>query len=226
MDETIVATLVTIKLDLDHSRLYPDSSGICCARITAGRCIRTKVDCAGRDRHLHSFLLWKRVCPEHEPAYCVSNRARRWQIDHVFDHDYMLSRNVSNPAGDLWSCSHDSLFTVYSLLLLPSSIVGIVLAIAGSIGPVLGGVITTYTGWYQSAHLFDRMNSNLTLFRRWIFWLNPLVAIPTMIVLFFARPKDTQNTRDAHLVSVTLSQVDTIAAVLLLILTTSFISSI
>nr|POE90701.1 efflux pump mlce [Quercus suber] len=47
-----------------------------------------------------------------------------------------------------------------------------------------------------------------------------------MIVLYFTWPKDTLNTRGAHLVNVTLGQVDFIGAILLLIFTTSFTFSI
>lgn len=94
------------------------------------------------------------------------------------------------------------------LLPLASSIIGIVLAIAGAVGPVLGGVITSNSTW------------------RWIFWLNPPVAIPTMIVLYFVWPADTENTRGSHLVHVTLSQIDFLGATLLLIFTTLFTFSI
>jgi hypothetical protein len=67
-----------------------------------------------------------------------------------------------------------------------------------------------------------RLVAVLMRLRRWIFWMNPPIAIPTMLVLYFVWPVDTEQTRGSHLVHVKLSQVDFVGAALLLLFTTAF----
>lgn len=101
------------------------------------------------------------------------------------------------------------------------------MAVAGTVGPVLGGVITSNSTWYvlhNNAPLVRSLDVDFR--RRWIFWLNPPIAISTMVVLYFIWPADTENTRGSHLVHVTLSQVDFLGAALLLLFTTLFTFSI
>ncbi|TVY50255.1 Efflux pump roqT, partial [Lachnellula cervina] len=51
------------------------------------------------------------------------------------------------------------------------ALAGFVVAIAGVLGPVLGGVITHYTTW------------------RWVFWINPPIGIIPLIMFVIAWPK-------------------------------------
>ncbi|SMR57004.1 unnamed protein product [Zymoseptoria tritici ST99CH_1E4] len=88
------------------------------------------------------------------------------------------------------------------LLPLASSIIGIVLAISGAVGPALGGVITSHSSGDGS-------------------WMNPPVAVPTMLVLYFIWPADTEQTRGTNLIHVELSQVDFVGAAPLLLFTTA-----
>ncbi|PVH79385.1 MFS general substrate transporter [Cadophora sp. DSE1049] len=53
-----------------------------------------------------------------------------------------------------------------------SGLIGIVVAVAGISGPVLGGLFSTYTTW------------------RWSFWLNAPIGIPAMLLLFIVWPEE------------------------------------
>lgn len=64
----------------------------------------------------------------------------------------------------------------------------------------------------------------LNIDRRWVFWINPPIAVPIMIVLYFIWPQDAQ--RGFHLVRISLGQVDWLGAALLLLFTTLFTFSI
>ncbi|KAH6847112.1 major facilitator superfamily domain-containing protein [Chaetomium sp. MPI-CAGE-AT-0009] len=62
-----------------------------------------------------------------------------------------------------------------ALVPMISSLLGLIVAVAGVCGPIIGGLFTTYTTW------------------RWAFWLNgPCTFIPAL-VLFFAWPKNFQT---------------------------------
>ncbi|MCJ1290434.1 hypothetical protein MMC34_001972 [Xylographa carneopallida] len=54
------------------------------------------------------------------------------------------------------------------------SLVGVVIAISGLLGPVLGGVITYYTTW------------------RWVFWMNAPIGILPLVLFCIAWPKANQ----------------------------------
>jgi hypothetical protein len=60
--------------------------------------------------------------------------------------------------------------------------------------------------------------------RRWIFWVNPPIAIPAIALLFWVWPNDPP--RGAHLAQITLGQIDWIGISLLLLFTTLFTFSI
>ncbi|KAK4230038.1 putative transporter C3H1.06c [Podospora fimiseda] len=55
------------------------------------------------------------------------------------------------------------------------SIVGLVIATSGVMGPVLGGLLTQYTTW------------------RWVFWINGPLGIPSLALFHFSCPKDSRS---------------------------------
>ncbi|KAF5864307.1 hypothetical protein ETB97_008085 [Aspergillus alliaceus] len=63
-----------------------------------------------------------------------------------------------------------------SLLPVVSSIIGIIVALAGISGPIIGGLFTTYTSW------------------RWAFWINGPCAFVPAVALFFTWPNDFHAT--------------------------------
>ncbi|UKZ56416.1 hypothetical protein TrVGV298_010252 [Trichoderma virens] len=54
------------------------------------------------------------------------------------------------------------------------SIIGVVVASAGILGPVLGGIFAEYTGW------------------RWIFWINGPIGIVSLLIFFISWPRKKQ----------------------------------
>ncbi|KAH8879951.1 MFS general substrate transporter [Thozetella sp. PMI_491] len=61
------------------------------------------------------------------------------------------------------------------LVPLLSSILGVIVAIAGVCGPIIGGLFTTYTTW------------------RWAFWINGPGTFVPGVILIFAWPRDLQT---------------------------------
>ncbi|CEJ81181.1 hypothetical protein VHEMI01325 [[Torrubiella] hemipterigena] len=54
------------------------------------------------------------------------------------------------------------------------SVIGLVIAVSGALGPVLGGILTHYTTW------------------RWVFWINGPVGFVSLVIFFLAWPKSDQ----------------------------------
>ncbi|WPH04784.1 Hypothetical protein R9X50_00768000 [Acrodontium crateriforme] len=79
-------------------------------------------------------------------------------------------------------------------VVLVSSALGTIVAMAGVVGPVLGGVITTNIGW------------------RWVFWINCPCAGVSAIALYFLWPRDYQL-----LVKVPIRYLDFSGAILVLV---------
>ncbi|OAA47799.1 Major facilitator superfamily domain, general substrate transporter [Metarhizium rileyi] len=80
-----------------------------------------------------------------------------------------------------------------SKIVLVTSTLGVVVALAGVVGPVLGGLLTTYAGW------------------RYVFWINGPCAFVPAVILFFIWPKDYQL-----FVGIPLRHLDYIGAILVL----------
>ncbi|GFF35577.1 hypothetical protein IFM46972_04597 [Aspergillus udagawae] len=67
-----------------------------------------------------------------------------------------------------------------SLLPAISAIVGVIVALAGISGPLIGGLLTTYTSW------------------RWAFWINGPCAFVPAVALFFVWPNDSHAAKNAR----------------------------
>ncbi|KAK1147259.1 hypothetical protein N8T08_001998 [Aspergillus melleus] len=67
-----------------------------------------------------------------------------------------------------------------ALLPIISSIVGVIVALAGISGPLIGGLLTTYTSW------------------RWAFWINGPCAFVPAVALFLVWPSDFHTTKNAR----------------------------
>ncbi|GAB0139393.1 hypothetical protein EsHS_00000047 [Epichloe bromicola] len=80
-----------------------------------------------------------------------------------------------------------------SKVVLVTSTLGVIVALAGLVGPVLGGLLTTYVGW------------------RYIFWINGPCAFVPAVLLLFLWPKDYQL-----FVKISFRQLDYMGAVLVL----------
>ena len=75
------------------------------------------------------------------------------------------------------------------------SLAGIVIAMSGVLGPVLGGIITNYTTW------------------RWIFWINAPIGIFPMILFVVAWPKPNQILQPKRR---SITQIDIVGILLLI----------
>ncbi|KXX79381.1 Multidrug resistance protein 3 [Madurella mycetomatis] len=83
-----------------------------------------------------------------------------------------------------------------NLIPMLSSILGMIVALAGVSGPVIGGLLATYADW------------------RWAFWMNGLIGIIPSIVLCFACPKHFRAFK-----KVPFKHLDYLGALLLMIAT-------
>ncbi|RDL41063.1 MFS multidrug transporter-like protein [Venustampulla echinocandica] len=92
-------------------------------------------------------------------------------------------------------------FVIFPEILPPSKVqmigamAGAVVAIAGILGPVLGGIITHYTTW------------------RWIFWINAPMGIGPLILFIIAWPKPHQI---RHIPLRSIRELDVIGALLII----------
>jgi MFS family permease len=84
------------------------------------------------------------------------------------------------------------------------ALAGAVIAISGILGPVLGGIITSYTTW------------------RWIFWINAPIGIAPLILFMIAWPDKTQLRRVERL---TFKQVDVLGFLFLAASSVPFVVS-
>jgi hypothetical protein len=90
--------------------------------------------------------IWFRA--EHEPTYRLSHSARNRRECHVFNQHHLLPGIVAIAVSILGVSGNRRISIDYaSLLPLASSIVGVVLAVAVALGPVLGGAISSSTTW-------------------------------------------------------------------------------
>ncbi|KAJ4153604.1 hypothetical protein LMH87_010086 [Akanthomyces muscarius] len=80
-----------------------------------------------------------------------------------------------------------------SRVVLVTSALGVIVALAGVCGPVIGGLLTTYVGW------------------RYVFWINAPCAFVPGVLLLFLWPKDYQL-----FVKIDMRRLDYLGAVLIL----------